>query len=73
MRYFMYSPLDMSEQDAFNRAYPELRDNHIVHVTAQGYSVVSPKNGQRPSAAPNTYLVRVEQDDSLRVVEKRLI
>jgi hypothetical protein len=71
MRYFMYSPLDMSDQEAFDIAYPYLRDNHVVHVKAQQHiELVPPVMGQRPAAAPNTYLIRVEQDGSLRVVHK---
>jgi hypothetical protein len=70
MRYFMYSPLDMSEEEAFAQAYADLLDNHIVHVTSLGNEIIPPVSGQRPAAAPETYLVRVEQDDSLRVVQK---
>lgn len=72
MRYFMYSPLDMSAEEAFEFAYPHLEDNHIVHVTEREILIIPPESGQRPKAAPNTYLVRVEIDDSLRVVEKAL-
>lgn len=72
MQYFMYSPLEMSERDAFYKARPYLEDNHIVHVTSREIKTIPPVSGQRPAAAPNTYLVRVEQDGSLRVVQKSL-
>ncbi len=73
MRYFMYSPLDMLEHEALAFAFDHLRDNHIVHVDQYGdIEVIPPTIGQRPAALPNTYLVRVEQDDSTRVVDKKL-
>ena len=72
MRYFMFSPLDMSEAEAYEAARQFLLDNHIVHVTSHGVRIVPPVSGKRPAAAPNTYLVRVEQDGSLRVVQRAL-
>lgn len=72
MRYFMYSPLDFSVEQAFTKAQPHLMDNHIVHVTPYGHSILPPVSGQRPQAEQNTYLVRVEQDNSFYVVQKRL-
>lgn len=72
MRYFMYSPLDYSEHIAFDMAYDHLQEGCIVHVTSELIDVIPVPAGQRPQAAPNTYLVRVEQDDSLRVVQKAL-
>jgi hypothetical protein len=72
MRYFMYSPLDFSVEQAFAKAQDHLMDNHIVHVTPYSHRIVPPQSGQRPQAAPNTYLVRVEQDNSFYVVQKRI-
>jgi hypothetical protein len=73
MRYFMYSPLDMHESEAFAFAYKHLRDEHVVQVDYYGnIKIHPPVVGQRPAALPNTYLVRVEPDDSTRVVQKAL-
>lgn len=73
MRYFMYSPLDMHESEAFALAYDHLQSNHIVTIDYYGDLQVTPIGlGQRPAALPNTYLVRVEPDDTTRVVHKNL-
>lgn len=72
MRYFMFSPLSLTERQAFQLAQPDLLDNHIVHVTAHGNHVIPPTPGTRPQALRGTYLVRVEQDNSLRVVQMAL-
>lgn len=71
MRYFMYSPLDMSEQEAFNRAKPYLTDDHIVEVRGRHHWMYTIEKGERPKASIDTYLVRVEPDDSLRVVDRK--
>lgn len=73
MRYFMYSPLDMSEQEAFSLAKHELQYNRIVYIRRTHPSAfLSILPGERPQAYPNTYLVRVEPDDSLRIVDRNL-
>jgi hypothetical protein len=72
MRFFLYSPLDMSEQEAFDQALPHLSADHMVYVTHKCVEYIGFKPGQRPQALPNTYLVRVEQDGSLRVVQRAL-
>jgi hypothetical protein len=73
MRYFMYSPIEMSEEEAFAFAFEHLEDNLIIYVTSEYIETIPVEPGTRPKALPNTYLVRVEQDDSTRVVDKRLI
>jgi hypothetical protein len=72
MRFFTYSPLDMTETEAYKLALPHLDPSVIVHVTRYSCTVEKAKAGARPQALPNTYLVRVEQDQSLRVVQKDL-
>lgn len=76
MRYFMYSPLDMSEHQA-HEIYLEaeyegwLGENEILNIHSDGLEFV-PIIG-RPLAKPGTYLVRVEPDGSLRTVQKALV
>lgn len=72
MRFFTYSPLDMSEQEAFDKAKPGLQNGYIVHVGRLASYQSAIKPGQVPKADRNTYLVRVEPDDSLRVVDNRI-
>lgn len=68
MKYFMYSPVEFSEVEAFSRANPDLEENYIVHVTPQGNYYVEIPKGTIPRASTDTYLMRVESDDSLRLV-----
>jgi hypothetical protein len=72
VKYFTYSPLDMDAQEAFSRAQPSLDPAHIVDVTHYGNYIRRVPSGTRPKALPDTYLVRVEQDGSLRIVQKSL-
>jgi hypothetical protein len=68
MRYFMYSPLELTEREAFELSKPHLRSETIVRVMPSGYWLYSIEPGVRPTADFDTFLVRVEPDDSLRVV-----
>jgi hypothetical protein len=73
MRYFVYSPIDMSEHEAYLLAKTQLEDNSVIEVRPNhSLRTVLLMPGQRPRAFKNTYLVRVEPDDSLRIIEKRL-
>jgi hypothetical protein len=72
MQFFMFSPLEMSEAEAYCLASPHLDHRHTVVVRSAGVSILPPKPGQRVQALPGTYLVRVEQDGLLRVVQKAL-
>ncbi len=72
MRYFTYSPLDMNVYDALERALPYLDPRLIVQVTSEGVNLIDVLPGSRPRAFPNTYLVRVEQDNFPRVVDSNL-
>lgn len=71
--FFMFSPLDMSEVEAYAIAQSHLDHRHLVRVLSTGDIKIIPATpGSRPQAMPGTYLVRVEQDGSLRVVQKAL-
>lgn len=70
--YFTYSPLDMSEQAAYERALPYLNERFIAHVHRTDVQVEPQTPGVRPQAKPDTYLVLVEQDGSRRVVHTAL-
>ena len=76
MRYFMFSPLDMSMDEAFKTVERLLDTQYIIRVRGSGeyqtvnYIPITP--GERPRALPQTYLVRVESDGSLRVVHTAL-
>ncbi len=69
MRYFVFCPLDMEKHQAYARAYEHLEYNHIVYVSSNGITVTQLLPGVRPKALPDTHLVRVEQDNSLRIVD----
>ncbi len=72
-RYFAYSPVDMTIEEALENAYQYLEPDQIVHVQSDGdVEIHWLTYGDRPRALPDTYLVRVEQDDSLRVVDRAL-
>ena len=71
MRFFTYSPIDFNDYTAYERAEHYLDERVIVHVTNNGCTVSPVVPGERPRALPDTYIVRVEQDSSLRIVEKR--
>lgn len=71
--FFMFSPLDMSEREAYDIAKPYLDHRCLVRVLSTGdVKIIPAKSGYRPQAEPGTYLVRVEQDELLRVVQKAL-
>lgn len=70
MRYFIYSPLEMTEQEAYEYAEPHLRQNAVVHVTHRSIFINELEVGERPKAYMDSYLIRVEQDGSLRVVHR---
>lgn len=73
MRFFIYSPVEMSEHDAFALIKEHLQDDMVIQVRRnKDPRVVFLTPGQRPRAFPNTFLVRVEPDDSLRIIEQRL-
>lgn len=73
MRYFLYSPLNLSETEAFEAAKKFLDEKYIVHVkSAFSIGFIDLPPGTRPEALPDTYLVRVEPDNSLRVVQRAL-
>lgn len=65
MRYFTFNPLVHSKDEAFELAEPHLENDFIVHVANK---ITSSHVRGRPEASVNTYLVRVEPDNSLRVV-----
>ncbi len=73
MRYFIFNPLVMDQLKAFHVAEDHLEDNCIVYVYDDGYGlgcdVTEIPPGKRPKAFPDTHLVRVEQDGSLRIVD----
>ena len=62
----------MSEQDAFAIAEPYLKDNWIVRVVGNQIRYYECHPESRPRAQKNTYLVRVNSDDSLYVVHRAL-
>lgn len=70
--YFMYSPLDMDANEAYEQANDWLGTDCIVVVRSNGLEIVDLPEGSRPQALPDTYLVRVEPDGSLRIVQKAL-
>lgn len=72
MNYFTFSPLDMDQHSAYELARPLLNPAHIVDVSPYYVTPRKVPSGTRPQALPNTYLVRVEQDGSLRIVHKAL-
>ncbi len=69
MRYFIFSPLVMEKHEAYARAFGHLADNHIVYVSQYGVTVTPILPGVRPAALPDTHLVRVEQDNTTRIVD----
>jgi hypothetical protein len=74
MQYFMYSPLALSESEAYQLAKPYLNPDWVVIVRNKEwiyYDSIEP--GMRVQAYANTYLVRVELDGSLRTVQRNLI
>ncbi len=74
MRYFQYSPVDMHESEAFAFAFMWLKPEHVAKVDARGRVQLLPLSpGTRPVADDNTYLVRVEADDSTRLVSSKLL
>ena len=72
MKYFTYCPLDMKEEDAFERVKPHLKENCIVDVRLTTLMFFSLRTGARPKAFPDTYLVRVEPDGSTRIVDRNI-
>jgi hypothetical protein len=68
MQYFTYSPLDMDATEAYQQALKYLRYGYIVHVRPGKVTSERATPGEPPRAQPNTYLVRVEEDGSLRHV-----
>lgn len=72
MEYFMYSPVDMTDQQAFIRACRYLDKNHIVVVRTSGIETLFHNPEVRPQAIQGMYLVRVEPDGSLRIVHQNL-
>jgi hypothetical protein len=73
MRYFIYSPLNMSETEAYEAAQQFLDEKYIVHVRSPFViNFIDLPKGTRPQALPDTYLVRVEPDGSLRTVQRAL-
>ena len=75
MKYFTFSPLEHTVESAFAIALSELIDGAVVSIQAGRYPVsvypMNPGSGP-PRAFPGTYLVRVEPDLTLRVVDKNM-
>jgi hypothetical protein len=72
MEYFMYSPLDMSVEEAFRKAALVLTDTNIAIVRPNFVHLVNRDPNSRLEAIPGMYLVRVEADGSLRTVHQNL-
>jgi hypothetical protein len=72
MEYFMYSPLDMTAEEAFQDAVQWLSERDVVVVRSGHIEILPLTPNARLQALPGMYLVRVEPDGSLRTVHQNL-